>query len=142
MTDISSYNSQLTPVYLLLKEKGSKTVLSFVFNMVFPTSPLTRPVTLGPASVIRRWRGHGGLDKFSRRRKLGVSSAGRTEQERGITGGQTDRTAQGTFLYIALLYCNAELLLGTPIGVWKINFDILQVQLPVHFALFTVECRL
>ena len=78
---------------------------------------LTRPVTLGPASAIRRWRGHVGLVKFSRRRKLGVSSAGRTEQERGITGGQTDRTAQGTFLYIALLYCNAELLLGTPIGV-------------------------
>ena len=38
MTGISSYNSQLTPAYLLHTEKGGKPVLLFVFNMVFPTS--------------------------------------------------------------------------------------------------------
>jgi hypothetical protein len=37
MTGISSYNGQLTHVYLLRKEKTRKIVLSFVFNMVFPT---------------------------------------------------------------------------------------------------------
>ena len=40
MTGISSYNGQLTHVYLLRKEKRRKIVLSFVFNMVFPTSLL------------------------------------------------------------------------------------------------------
>ena len=39
MTGISSYNSQLTPTYLLDTEKRGKQVLLFVFNMAFPTSP-------------------------------------------------------------------------------------------------------
>ena len=38
MTGISSYNSQLTPVYLLHTEKRGKPVWLFVFNMAFPTS--------------------------------------------------------------------------------------------------------
>ena len=37
---ISRYSSQLTPVCLLHSEKRAKTILPFVSNMVFPTSPL------------------------------------------------------------------------------------------------------
>ena len=40
MTDISSYNSQLTHVYLLHIEKRGQAVLPYVFIMVFPTSPM------------------------------------------------------------------------------------------------------
>ena len=39
MADISSYTSQLTPVYLLHTENRGQSVLLFVFNMAFPTSP-------------------------------------------------------------------------------------------------------
>ena len=40
MTGTSSYNSQLTPVYLLNTEKIGQVVLPFVSIMIFPTSPL------------------------------------------------------------------------------------------------------
>ena len=39
MIGISSYNSQLTPVYFLHTEKRVQPVLPNVFFMVFPTSP-------------------------------------------------------------------------------------------------------
>ena len=42
MTGISSYSSQLTPVCLLHTEKKANTILPFVSNMAFPTSPLSQ----------------------------------------------------------------------------------------------------
>ena len=41
-----SYSSQVTPVCLLHSEKRGKIVLPYVFNMVFPTSPLSLYLTL------------------------------------------------------------------------------------------------
>ena len=40
MTGISSYNSQLTPAYLLHTEKRGQAALPYVFIMAFPTSPI------------------------------------------------------------------------------------------------------
>ena len=42
MTGISSYISQLTPVCLLHTEKRHKTILPFVSNLAFSTSPLPK----------------------------------------------------------------------------------------------------
>ena len=42
MTGLSSYNSQLTHVYMLHTEKKGKPVLLFLFNMAFPTSPFNK----------------------------------------------------------------------------------------------------
>ena len=50
MTGISSYNRQLTPVYLLHTEKRGKPVWLFVFNMAFPTSPLSGGLWPGDGS--------------------------------------------------------------------------------------------
>ena len=43
-TDISKYNSQLTPVYLLHIEKRGQEVLPYVFIMAFLTSPFKKEV--------------------------------------------------------------------------------------------------
>ena len=45
ITDISSYNSQLTLVYMLHNEKQGKTVIPFVFIMAFPFHSFCKTVS-------------------------------------------------------------------------------------------------
>ena len=53
MTGISSYNSQLTLVYLLYTEKRGHTLLPYVFIIAFPTSPFmkTLDTPFGPPKL-------------------------------------------------------------------------------------------
>ena len=53
MKSLSSYNSQLTPGYLLHTEKGGKIVWPLVFNMELPTSPLEKKTFLGKTSQLK-----------------------------------------------------------------------------------------
>ena len=126
MTGISSYDSQLTPVYLLHTENRGQVVLPHVFIMPFPTSPFS-------------WGHHFSLDGTSPWMQLAVNWA-------VIRGAAPANLA----IQVPPLHGDITLAWGTPLTgaapVLSVDWNVIKGAAPANLAipvplLFWHSCR-